>query len=205
MDVGLIHRVQKPLQALRIENALGLDILGAGVHLLPQLGNLQHHRLVNQGHRRALEEFGSGTGQGIAAAVAAGFLHPGQHPQNSHGVQIVHRLCLPAVTHHRMVACQSQHGVNAEGSRAEHIRQNCHAVPVPAGDLQNRLQARLLQMNAQAQRGGFQAGGLHIGDVDALHLSSKQLRSFQNTGNIHALGRSHLCRHREGAGFQGRL
>ncbi len=150
MDVGLIHRVQKPLQALRIENALGLDILGAGVHLLPQLGNLQHHRLVNRGHRRAFEEFRGGASQWVSSTVAAGLLHAGQHPQDADGIQIVYGLCLPAVTHHRMVPRQRQHGVDAEGSRAEHIRQNRHAVPVPAGDLQNRLHACLFQLYAQS-------------------------------------------------------
>ena len=191
IDARLLHGVQEPLQALGVENALGLDVLRTGVHLLLQLVDLQNHRLIDGGDAGTLEEPGRG-GQGIAAAVKPRLLHPGQHFQDADGIQIVDGLAVPAVADNRMVAGQRQDGVDAEGSGGKDVAHNGHAAPVPAGDLQNRLDARLLQVDAQAQGAGLQAGGLHIGDVDALDPASQDLGHLQLLGKITALGGRHL-------------
>ena len=62
MDPRLFHLVHKPLQAVQIEDALRLDIGGSGIHLLPQLIELQGQRFIYRRYRSALEESGRATG-----------------------------------------------------------------------------------------------------------------------------------------------
>ena len=40
LDIRLFDSVQEPLQAVQVENALGLDVPGTGIHLLLQLVDL---------------------------------------------------------------------------------------------------------------------------------------------------------------------
>ena len=97
-----------------------------------------------------------------------------------------------AVAHNGMVAGEGQHSIDTKRGCAQHIAHNGHTAAVAAGDLQNRLDAGLLQVDAKAQGRSLQAGGLHIGDVDAVNLALEQFRVSHLVGKIITLGRSHL-------------
>ena len=201
LDAGLVHFVQEALELLQVEDALGLDVLRAGIHLLAQLVDLQEDGLIDRGHAGALVEPGR-LGQVVAAAVLARDLHGGEHPQDAHGVQVVDGLGVGAVAHGGMVAGQGQHGINTEGGGGEHIAHDGHTAAVAAGHLQDGLMAGQLQLGAQAQRGGLEAGGLHIGDIDAVNLAVQQLGGLQLFGEVVALGRRHFCGDAKLSAFQ---
>ena len=100
LDTGFVHFFQETLVGVQVENALSLNILSAGFHLLTQFVNLQEQRLVNGSDRSALVELGSCghigdlagflvylvACQRVATAVTAGLFHLGEHLQNAHGV-----------------------------------------------------------------------------------------------------------------------
>ena len=144
MDLRPVHSLQKPLQAVQVKNALGLDVFGASLHLLAELIDLQRHRLVHRGHGSTLKEDGCATRNGIPPAVCAGFLHLGEHLENAYRVQIIYRLALFAIAHHRVIAGESQHGIDAEGCGGENVRHERHPAAVPSCHLQNRLDPHLL-------------------------------------------------------------
>ena len=52
-----------------------------------------------------------------------------------------------------MVAGQRQYGVDAEGGGGQDIAHNRHPAAVPAGDLQNRLHPRLLEIRVPIMAG----------------------------------------------------
>ena len=63
--------------------------------------------------------------------------------------------------------------------RGQNIAHDRHTVAVAAGHLQNRLDARVLERNAQAETGCLEAGRLHIGHVDAVNLAVQKLGGLQ--------------------------
>ena len=101
-----------------------------------------------------------------------------------------------------MVAGERENRVDAEARRRQNVCHNCHAVAVAAGHLQNGLDARVLERDAQAKAGGLEAGGLHVRDVHGVDLGGKQFAGFQLLGKIIALRGRHLGGHTEFAGFQ---
>jgi len=202
LDAGLLDDLEETLEQVEIKDALGLDVHSAAVDLLAQLVDLQKQRLVERRHGRALVELRRRARELIAAAVAVGLLHLREHPQDADGVEIVDGLGLGAVADDGMVAREGQHGVDAEGRGGEHVRHDAHAVAVAAGDLQNGLKTRLLEVDAEAERGRLEAGGLHVGHVDGVDLAAQHLGGGHLLGEVEALGRGHFGGHAEFAGFE---
>ena len=56
LDAGLVHFVHNRLNCSQVKDALGLDVLGAGVHLLAELVDLQEQRLIDRRDGGALVE-----------------------------------------------------------------------------------------------------------------------------------------------------
>ena len=73
---------------------------------------------------------------------------------------------------------------------------------VAAGHLNDGLAAGLLELDAKAQRSGLEAGGLHIGDVDAVNLAVQEGGGLHLLGEVIALGGRHFCGDAKFAAFQ---
>ena len=101
-----------------------------------------------------------------------------------------------------MVARQSQHRVDAEGRCGQNIAHDGHTVAVAAGHLQDRLDARILERDAQAEAGRLETGGLHIGHVDAVNLAVQELCSLQLLGKIITLRGGHFGGDAKFTGFK---
>ena len=101
-----------------------------------------------------------------------------------------------------MVACEGQHRVDAEGCRGQDIAHDGHTVAVAAGHLQDRLDARVLERDAKAQAGCLEAGGLHVGHVDAVNLAVQELGSLQLLGKIITLRGGHFGSDAKFTGFE---
>ena len=104
-----------------------------------------------------------------------------------------------------MVAREREHRVDAEGGGGEDIAHDRHTVAVTAGHLQNGLDARVLERDAQAKAGGLEdnmkkviltgdrpTGRLHIGHVDAVDLAVQELGSFELLRKIITLRGGHF-------------
>jgi len=98
-----------------------------------------------------------------------------------------------------MISGEGKDGIDAEGGGGEYISHNRHAAAVPAGDLEDGLHPRLLEVDAQSQGGCFQARGLHIRHVDGMDLALQQPGGGQLLAEIGTLGRGHLRRDGERA------
>ena len=101
-----------------------------------------------------------------------------------------------------MVAREREHRVDAEGGGGEDIAHDRHTVAVTAGHLQNGLDARVLERDAQAKAGGLEAGGLHIGHVDAVDLAVQELGSFELLRKIITLRGRHFGGDAKFTGFK---
>ena len=191
LDVGLFNLIHELLQRFHGEDALRLHVLRARVYLLLQLVDLQEDGFINGRYRRALIEVRR-SGQRVATAIGAGFFHLGQHAQNAQRIQIEYGLGALAIANHGMIAGQRQHGIDAKRGCGQHIAHDRHAGTIAAGHLNDGFQTRVLQRDAEAQRGSLQGGGLHIGYVHAVYDALQALCNFHFMRKIAALRRSHF-------------
>ena len=112
--------------------------------------------------------------------------------QQGDGVQIKHRLGLGMVTQLGVVAGEAQNVVNAQHGGAQQIGLQGDAVPVTAGQLEDGVQARVLQHLTGSQRTQTHDGGLVISDVYEVDAGQVLLGLFHHAVNMNSFGRADL-------------
>ena len=185
---GLLHELD---ELLRLKDGLGLEILSAGLDLALHLHQLGIYGVGAGGHNSALGKLGGLAHQVVAAQILAGFQQTGGVQQGD-GIQVKHRLGLGMVAQLGVVAGQAQDVVNAQHGGAQQIGLEGNAVPVPAGQLEDGVQACILQHLAGGEGAQTHDRGLVIGDVDKVDAGQILLGILYHTVNVNSFGRADL-------------
>ena len=112
--------------------------------------------------------------------------------EQGHGIQVEHGLGLGMVAHLGVVAGEAQDVVNAQHSGTQKVRLQGDAVPVPAGQLEDGVQAGILQHLAGSQRTQAHNRGLVIGDVDEVDAGEILLGLLYHAVDMNSFGRADL-------------
>ena len=126
--------------------------------------------------------------------------HPDRGFDQRAGVEIEHRLGVGLIAGARIVAAQHQEVADAERRRADQIALQREAVAVAAGQLQDRLDAVLVQDRRSGERAEMRARAGPVGDVDGVGDVLERHRLDQQLLRVARDRRRDLGRDDEAAG-----
>ena len=93
-----------------------------------------------------------------------------------------------------VVAGEAENVVNAQHGGAQQVGLQRNAVAVAAGQLENGVQARILQHLAGGKAAQTHDGGLVVGYVDEVDAGEVLLSLFDHAVDVDSLGRTNLGR-----------
>ncbi len=164
-------------EARHVVDRLRLDKLRARRYLL---GDPHRAELVRRRERvfdRADEEIRGDFGDGLAVFEDGTVAHHPHHPRQVERIDVVDCLGMGMVAHDHVIPAERQHRVDAKRCRADQVRLQRQPVAVAAGELEHRLQSRLLDHNARRQTRHVDARGLVVGGVVGVRVAA-QLRDL---------------------------
>ena len=101
-----------------------------------------------------------------------------------------------------VVARERKHVVDTEERGAQQVRLQSDTVSVPAGQLEDRIESRILQRLADSQRADAHDGGLAVGDIDRVNSAKILLCAFYHFLDMESLWRTDLGRYYKFALFK---
>ena len=191
----LFHPLLKPLH---IVDALGLDKIDPGFHLLGQPDHPELER-VAEGIRRGPDEYPGLHNRGILAVLY--FITADEQLLISHrlqgiykldGVKIEDILAGAVVAELLVIAGKAEDVLQPQGIGAQDIALDRDPVPVPAGYLDYRLQTLPEHQGPGGDRGHAYDGRLIVRDIYGIDHALQIARLFPDYFQIRALRRAEL-------------
>src|SRR5579859_1526415 len=150
---------------------------------------------VNQGVFRVEVEGGAdvemgGHAKGGSGGVVA-IVHATQDADEADGVHIPDAGEIGVVAGVKRITGEGEDVVDAEGVRAEQVRLDRHQVAVASGEVDDRLQVKMVAQEAgKGEAAHTYAGHGAVGDVDKLDTQALEMGgAVENLGGVEALGR----------------
>jgi hypothetical protein len=188
------HVLAEPAE---VEDELGLNELRPGGDLLGQAeGSVFEGRRKGIGHG-ADEEARRPLRYRHTAFEDLSVAHEADHSHQVDGVDIGRRPGVGVIAATGVIAAQAHYVGDSEESGPQQLGLKPQSVTVATGELQHRLQTRLLEQDTGGETRGVDLRRLVVGDVEGIALAAKDLDLPTENLRVGAHGWRHLDRHGE--------